>query len=90
MLASSFATSDVYRMCRPRPTHSPSPSIINELFLHRSIRLHPYAILDKLSTHHLDWALKEWEWFQNSEMITSDSLINGRLRSNSLVLYTIG
>lgn len=56
-------------------------AITNELFLLTSIRLHPYAtILGRPSTFYLDWALKEWQWFEASGLINSDSLINEGLR----------
>jgi hypothetical protein len=56
-------------------------AITNELFLLSSMRLHPYAtLLGRPSTYYLDWALKEWQWFENSGMINSDYLINDGLR----------
>ncbi len=57
-------------------------AITNELFLATSMRLHPYAtLLGKPPTYYLDWALKEWQWFENSGMINSDYLINDGLTS---------
>jgi predicted alpha-1,6-mannanase (GH76 family) len=59
-------------------------AITNELFLASSMRLHPYAtLLGKPSTYYLDWALKEWQWFENSGMINSDYLINDGLTSTN-------
>ena len=56
-------------------------AITNELFLISSMRLHPYATLvGKPSTYYLDWALKEWQWFEQSGMINADYLINDGLR----------
>ena len=59
-------------------------AITNELFLASSMRLHPYAtLLGKSSTYYLDWALKEWQWFENSGMINGDYLINDGLNINN-------
>ncbi len=56
-------------------------AITNELFLLSSMRLHPYAsLLDRPPTFYLDWALKEWQWFQTSGLINGASLINEGLR----------
>lgn len=56
-------------------------AITNELFLASSMRLHPYAtLLGKPTNYYLDWALKEWQWFEQSGMINSDYLINDGLR----------
>ncbi len=64
------------------PTRTYKNAITNELFLLSSMRLHPYAsILGKNSTYYLDWALKEWQWFENSGMINADYLINDGLNS---------
>jgi hypothetical protein len=63
------------------PTKAYKNAITNELFLLSSMRLHPFAtLLGKSSTYYLDWALKEWQWFENSGMINSDYLINDGLR----------
>ncbi|CAF1164926.1 unnamed protein product [Didymodactylos carnosus] len=63
------------------PLNSYKNAITNELFLISSMRLHPYAtLLGKSSTYYLDWALKEWQWFENSGMINNDYLINDGLR----------
>lgn len=59
-------------------------AITNELFLLSSIRLHPYAsILGRPSTYYLDWALKEWQWFEASGLINGGYLINDGLRYES-------
>ncbi|CAF1350689.1 unnamed protein product [Didymodactylos carnosus] len=64
------------------PTNLYKNAITNELFLLSSMRLYPYAILlGKPSTYYLDWALKEWQWFENSGMIKSDYMINDGLKS---------
>ena len=61
-------------------------AITNELFLASSMRLHPYAtLLGKPSTYYLDWALKEWQWFENSGIINSNYLINDGLNINNNV-----
>jgi len=63
------------------PKNEYKNAITNELFLASSMRLHPYAtLLGKPPTYYLDWALKEWQWFENSGMINSDNLINDGLR----------
>ncbi|CAF1080452.1 unnamed protein product [Adineta steineri] len=65
------------------PTNGYKNAITNELFFSCSMRLHPYAtILGKSSTYYLNWALKEWEWFENSGIINNDYLINDGLNSN--------
>lgn len=62
------------------PTNKYKNAITNELFLASSMRLHPYAtLLGKSSTYYLDWAIKEWQWLENSGMINSDYLINDGL-----------
>ena len=59
-------------------------AITNELFLAGSMRLHPYAtLLGKPSNYYLNWALKEWQWFENSGMINGDYLINDGLNINN-------
>jgi predicted alpha-1,6-mannanase (GH76 family) len=59
-------------------------AITNELFLISSMRLHPYAsLLDRPPTFYLDWALKEWQWFETSGLINVDYLINDGLRYGS-------
>jgi hypothetical protein len=56
-------------------------AITNELFLISSMRLHPYAaLLDRPPTYYLNWALKEWQWFETSGLINGDYLINDGLR----------
>ena len=63
------------------PTNGYKNAITNELFLSSSMRLHPYAILlGKPVTYYLDWAVKEWQWFENSGMINSEYLINDGLK----------
>lgn len=64
------------------PTNAYKNAITNELFLLSSMRLHPYAtLLGKSSTYYLRWALKEWQWLENSGMMNSDYLINEGLGS---------
>ncbi|CAF3355854.1 unnamed protein product [Rotaria sp. Silwood2] len=68
------------------PTKDYKNAITNELFLLSSMRLHPYAtLLGKPLTYYLDWALKEWQWFQNSGMINDDYLINDGLSSTNII-----
>jgi hypothetical protein len=63
------------------PKNTYKNAITNELFLISSMRLHPYAsLLERPPTYYLDWALKEWQWFETSGMINSDYLINDGLR----------
>jgi hypothetical protein len=63
------------------PKNTYKNAITNELFLASSMRLHPYAtLIGKPSTYYLEWALREWQWFENSGLITSDYLINDGLR----------
>ncbi|CAF4008965.1 unnamed protein product [Adineta steineri] len=64
------------------PTNTYKNAITNELFLLSSMRLHPYTkLLEKPPTYYLEWALKEWKWFEKSGMINSEYLINEGLRS---------
>ncbi|CAF1627313.1 unnamed protein product [Rotaria sp. Silwood1] len=59
-------------------------AITNELFLLSNMRLHPYAsLLGRAPTYFLDWALKEWQWFEASGLINGDSLINDGLSSSN-------
>jgi predicted alpha-1,6-mannanase (GH76 family) len=63
------------------PKNSYKNAITNELFFISSMRLHPYAaLLGKPLTYYLNWAIKEWQWFENSGMINNDYLINDGLR----------
>ena len=63
------------------PKNAYKNAITNELFLVSSMRLHPYAtLLGKPATYYLDWAVREWQWFENSGMINDDYLINDGLR----------
>ncbi|CAF4563375.1 unnamed protein product [Rotaria sp. Silwood2] len=64
-------------------------AITNELFLISSMRLHPYAaLLDRPPTYYLDWALKEWQWFERSGLINGNYLINDGLSSFSQATST--
>jgi predicted alpha-1,6-mannanase (GH76 family) len=64
-------------------------AITNELFLLSSMRLHPYAsILGRTPTYYLDWALKEWQWFEASGLINGDYLINEGLSSSNQAIST--
>ncbi|CAF4871566.1 unnamed protein product [Rotaria sp. Silwood1] len=64
-------------------------AITNELFLVSSMRLHPYAaLLDRAPTYYLNWALKEWQWFERSGLINGDYLINDGLSSSNQAIST--
>jgi hypothetical protein len=72
------------------PKSSYKNAITNELFLIGSMRLHPYAaLLGKPSTYYLDWALKEWQWFENSGIINSDYMINDGLRYSLILMKQV-
>jgi predicted alpha-1,6-mannanase (GH76 family) len=51
-------------------------AITNELFLTLAARLHQRVPGDQ---YYLDWALREWEWFQASGMISPAGLVNDGL-----------
>ncbi len=50
-------------------------AITNELFLVLALLLYK----ETKSKFYLDWAKKEWDWFEKSGMINSDSLVNDGL-----------
>jgi predicted alpha-1,6-mannanase (GH76 family) len=52
-------------------------AISNELFLTLAARLHQRCASD--SDDYLDWALREWEWFQASGLIGANGLVNDGL-----------
>ncbi|CAF1396515.1 unnamed protein product, partial [Rotaria sordida] len=53
------------------------------------MRLHPYAsLLARPPTYYLDWALKEWQWFERSGLINGDYLINDGLSSSNQAIST--
>ena len=54
-------------------------AIANELFLLVAVRLHQRSAGTTDSTPYLDWALKEWHWFQHSGMINAHHLVNDGL-----------
>jgi predicted alpha-1,6-mannanase (GH76 family) len=54
-------------------------AISNELFLLLAIRLHQQTPGDSGAGSYIDWANKEWTWFNNSGMINSQNLINDGL-----------
>jgi predicted alpha-1,6-mannanase (GH76 family) len=56
-------------------------AIANELFLTLAARLHQHTPGDKGAGSYLDWAAKEWNWFQASGMIDEDGLVNDGLNS---------
>jgi len=56
-------------------------AIANELFL--SVAAHLARVTTgKDRVHYLEWAQKEWSWFQASGMINDDSLINDGLNAS--------
>lgn len=57
-------------------------AIPNELFLTLAARLHNRTPGDSGSGSYLDWAQREWNWFKNSGMINSSSLVNDGLNSS--------
>ncbi|UVI29089.1 glycoside hydrolase family 76 protein [Paenibacillus spongiae] len=56
-------------------------AITNELFLTIAARLHQRTPGDAGEGSYLDWAEKEWAWFQSSGMINSDNLVNDGLNN---------
>jgi predicted alpha-1,6-mannanase (GH76 family) len=65
-------------------------AISNELFLALAARLHQRCGSDHDS--YLEWALREWDWFQASGLIGADNLVNdglnARCENNSGVTWT--
>jgi len=55
-------------------------AITNELFLVLSTLLYQF---DSNNQTYLDWAEREWKWFEGSGMINSDHLINDGLNNNN-------
>lgn len=76
------------------PTGSPyKNAITNELFLSAAMGLHPYvALLDKPASYYLDWAQREWRFFEGSGLINEHNLINdgldGQCRNNNETTWT--
>jgi hypothetical protein len=60
-------------------THSYENAIANELFL--SVAAHLANRVHADSAYYLDWALREWAWFEQSGMINSQYNINDGLTS---------
>jgi predicted alpha-1,6-mannanase (GH76 family) len=56
-------------------------AIANELFLEVGIRLHQRTPGDAGPGSYLDWAQREWSWFDKSGMINSKNLVNDGLSS---------
>jgi predicted alpha-1,6-mannanase (GH76 family) len=56
-------------------------AIANELFLQVAIRLHERTPGDSGAGSFLDWATREWTWFDASGMINAQSLVNDGLAS---------
>jgi predicted alpha-1,6-mannanase (GH76 family) len=57
-------------------------AIPNELFLLIAIRLHQRTPGDGGAGSYFDWAIREWNWFKDSEMINSQNLVNDGLDEN--------
>ncbi len=56
-------------------------AIANELFLEVAVRLHLRTPGDAGAGSFLDWAEREWSWFDGSGMINAESLVNDGLAS---------
>jgi predicted alpha-1,6-mannanase (GH76 family) len=54
-------------------------AIANELFFQVAIRLHTRAPDDGGTGGYLDWATREWKWFDASGMMSGTSLVNDGL-----------
>ena len=67
------------------PTNEYKNAVTNELFFIAAMRLNEYEKLltNVTSGYYLEWAVKEWSWFENSGMINSDYLINDGLDNPS-------
>ena len=57
-------------------------AIANELFLLTAVRLHQRTPEKKEAARYLDWALREWAWFDKSGMINSRNLVNDGLNDH--------
>lgn len=57
-------------------------AIPNELFLALATKLHQRTSGDSGSGSYIDWANREWSWFNNSGMINSSNLVNDGLDSS--------
>ncbi|GAQ38481.1 hypothetical protein ABZX51_011004 [Aspergillus tubingensis] len=58
-------------------SHTGNNAIENELFL--SVAAHLGRRNTDNASYYLDWALKEWDWFENSGLINSQNTINDGL-----------
>lgn len=63
-------------------TPSGKNAIPNELFLSVAAALHTRTAGDAGPGSYLDWAQREWTWFERSGMINGDDLINDGLGSD--------
>ena len=63
-------------------TPSGKNAIPNELFLSVAAALHTRTPGDSGPGSYLDWAQREWTWFDQSGMINGDSLVNDGLGSD--------
>src|SRR5262249_7677686 len=57
-------------------------AIANELFLAVAVRLHPRTPGDGGAGGFLEWAQREWQWFNNSGMINAENLVNDGLNGS--------
>lgn len=57
-------------------------AITNELFLLAAARLHRRAPNGTGPGSYLDWALREWDWFNRSGMINGSNFVNDGLNSS--------
>jgi predicted alpha-1,6-mannanase (GH76 family) len=56
-------------------------AIANELFLEVAVRLHQRSPGDGGAGSFLEWAQREWQWFNKSGMINGEDLVNDGLTS---------
>lgn len=54
-------------------------AIANELFFEIAVRLHQRTPGDAGAGSYIDWAEREWAWFEQSGMINADHLVNDGL-----------
>ena len=57
-------------------------AITNELFMELAARLALESIDTTRKNYYLQWALKDWAWLKNSDMINSRLMINDGLNNN--------
>lgn len=62
-----------------RKSRSYKNAIPNELFLLVAVRLHERTPGDAGPGSYLEWALREWDWFERTGMLNAQNLINDGL-----------